>query len=370
MLQNEIEVAQRQVKTDAYQMSVGEITSMYKSGELVINPDFQRLFRWAPGQKSKFIESILLGIPLPPIFVFERKDSTWELVDGLQRISTVLEFMGLLKEVDSDALRPPSFLTGTAYLPSLSNTVWEKSELIEDLPFDEQIELDKSHQLAIRRARIGVEILKRTSDTKTKYDLFQRLNAGGTPANSQELRNCIVIMVSNAYFQHLKSLADYPSFRTVLSASQDQIERQRHMEYASRFLVHTFVPYDGKLDVEDYIDRGIITLAEQGEVEGSGWRFRTTFDLLSQAFGENALKRIENGEHQGRVSLAAFECLAVGLSRNLDTITKKAAPVDFIRERIQAFWRAPELSKFFAPGLRGTVRIQRTVPFGEAAFAS
>jgi len=68
MLQDEIDAAQRRVKTDAYQMSIGEIVNMYKEGEFVINPDFQRLFRWEPGQKSKLIESILLGIPLPPIF--------------------------------------------------------------------------------------------------------------------------------------------------------------------------------------------------------------------------------------------------------------------------------------------------------------
>jgi uncharacterized protein with ParB-like and HNH nuclease domain len=90
VLQNEIDSAQRAVKTDAYQMSVGEIVNMYKDAELIINPNFQRLFRWEAGQKSKLIESMLLGIPLPPIFVFEKEDSKWELIDGLQRISTIL----------------------------------------------------------------------------------------------------------------------------------------------------------------------------------------------------------------------------------------------------------------------------------------
>lgn len=76
MLSNEIESAQHLVKTDAYQMSIGEVVNMYRDGEIVINPDFQRLFRWDAGQKSKLIESILLGIPLPSIFVFEREDSS------------------------------------------------------------------------------------------------------------------------------------------------------------------------------------------------------------------------------------------------------------------------------------------------------
>src|SRR6201985_4017399 len=109
-LQNEIEEAKRLVKTDAYQMSIGELVNMYRDGDLVINPDFQRLFRWEIGQKSKLIESLLLGIPIPSIFVFEQEDSKWELIDGLQRISTLLEFMGLLRDPETGDIKPPSVL--------------------------------------------------------------------------------------------------------------------------------------------------------------------------------------------------------------------------------------------------------------------
>lgn len=369
MLQDEIDSAQRSVKTDAYQMSVGEIVNMYKDEELIINPNFQRLFRWELGQKSKLIESMLLGIPLPPIFVFEREDSTWELIDGLQRVSTILEFMGLLRDPETRVLQAPSFLLATQYLPSLSNTVWEQSDQISDLPLKEQVELDKPQQLAIRRARLGVEILKRPSDSKAKYDLFQRLNAGGTPANPQELRNCIMIMISEPFFETVKDLADFAAFRTVLAASDDQIERQRHMEYASRFLVHVYVPYDGKHDVEDYIDNGIIELARTLPVRDAHQRFTRTFELLDEAFGENALRRHDQGKPQGRVSLAAFECIAIGIGKNLDAVTQQPNPVQFIRDKVGEFWESSELPTFFAPGLRGTIRIQRTIPFGARMFA-
>jgi hypothetical protein len=368
MLQSEIEIGKRLVKTDAYQMSLGEIVNMYKDGELVINPDFQRLFRWEPGQKSKLIESILLGIPLPPIFVYEKEGATWELIDGLQRVSTILEFMGLLKDADTGALRPPSYMTATKYLPSLINTVWEKSTDIVDISLDSQIELDKSHQLAIRRARFDVEILKRPSDSKTN-DLFQRLNAGGTPANPQELRNCIIIMVSQSYFDFVKSLADHDSFLTVLAASDDQIERQRHMEYASRFLVYTYIPYDGKHDVEDFIDDGIIRLAEGGVRQEQAHCFTRTFDLLCAEYGSNALRRIDEERPRGRVSLAAFECIAVGIGKNIDAISARPDPQQFIRSRVTDFWTQPELQSFFTPGLRGTIRIQRTIRYGERFFA-
>jgi len=368
MLENEIKNAQRMVKTDAYQMSVGEIVSMYKDNELIINPDFQRLFRWEIGQKAKLIESMLLGIPIPSIFVFETDEAKWELIDGLQRISTILEFMGLLKNPDNTGELPPSSLVATKYLLSLSNVVWERSERVTDLTVDDQVELAKPHQLAIRRARLGVEILKRPSDNNTKYDLFQRLNAGGTQANAQELRNCIVIMVDKSYFILLKELADIPDFREIISATDDQIERQRHVELATRFLVHNYVQYDTKLDVEEYIDEGIVKLAENGVQEEAKTCFTETFGVLKRCFGENALRRYDGSRHSGRVGLAAFECIAVGVGKNIQLILALPDPDNFVRQKISSFWNQPELEQFLSQGMRGTTRIQRTVPFGERWF--
>jgi Protein of unknown function DUF262 len=368
MLEQEIENAQRLVKTDAYQLSIGEIVNMYKDGELVINPNFQRLFRWEIGQKAKLIESILLGIPLPSIFVFERNDATWELIDGLQRISTLLEFMGQLKDPETGHLKPPTALVGTKYLPSLDKVVWEVSPEVQGVPTNEQVQLAPPLHLAIRRSRLSVEILKRPSDNATKYDLFQRLNAGGVPANSQELRNCIIIMVNAEYGQFMRELANYHAFRNVLSASDDQLEKQRDMEYVSRFLVHTYVPYDGRRDVEEFIDEGIVTLATAGETQNAGKTFRWTFDLLSEAYGPDVLRRFQNDQPVGRVGLVAFECIAIGVAKNIASIRGKSNPVDYVRQRILDLWNSPVLSQFFAAGLRGTIRIQRTVPFGTNWF--
>ena len=151
MLTEEIASAQRLVRTDAYQMSIGEIVTMYENREIIIDPEFQRLFRWEISQKSKLIESLLLGIPLPPVFVFEKENSSWELIDGLQRISTILEFMGKLC-IPNGGLQTPSILEATNYLPSLHNAVWEKTELISTVPLQEQAELDRSQQLSEGRA--------------------------------------------------------------------------------------------------------------------------------------------------------------------------------------------------------------------------
>lgn len=369
MLKDEIEAAQRLVKTDAYQMSIGEVVNMYREGELVIDPEFQRLFRWELGQKSRLFESILLGIPLPSIFVFETENSKWELVDGLQRTSTILEFMGLLKGPEGDIV-PPSILEGTKYLPSLHNAVWHRSDLIVGVPTAEQIEMEQDQKLAIRRSRIAVEILKRPSDNNTKYDLFQRLNAGGTPANAQELRNCIIIMANRNFYNSVKGLSEGPEFRSVAAMTDDQIDKQRPMELATRFLVHTTTPYDGRTDVEEFINRSIVALAENDLPQELEVNFRATFDLLNQAFGGDALRRFTDGEPKGKVSLAVFEVVAVGVGVNIDRIVKLADPVGYLRRRIVELWDRPESEQFFSAGMRGTTRIQRTVPAGVDWFAN
>lgn len=370
MLSDEIEQAGRQVRTDAYQMSIGEIVSMYDAEEIVIDPEFQRLFRWDVGQKSKLIESLLLGIPLPSIFVFETENGNWELIDGLQRISTILEFMGRLRSSDGGFL-PPSILEATKYLPSLYNAVWERSGLIEDVIEGDQQPLDRAQQLAIRRARLGVEILKRPSDDMTKFDLFQRLNAGGTQANPQELRNCIMLMINGDFFRAIKGVAEDELFRTVASITEEQAERQRHMEIATRFLVHTNVQYDGRLDVEEYIDEGIVTLAQSMVPADAAEQIRRTFQLLHEVAGDNALRRFQDDRHTGKVGLVGLEGIAVGVAKNLNSILALGAQNAnaFVKQKSEEFWSQPETETFTSPGLRGTTRIQRTVPFGEGWFS-
>lgn len=368
-LAEEIVNAQKHVRTDAYQMSVGEIVNMYTEGEIAIAREFQRLFRWDTRRKSKLIGSLLLGIPLSPIFVFEREDGAWELIDGLQRVSTILEFMGRLQDPDGDIF-PPSYLEATEYLPSLHNAVWKESDLILNVPVNEQAPLDKAQQFAIRCGRMDVEILKRPSDDETKYDLFRRLNSGGTPTNAQELRNCIMLMVCPDYFRAIKAAAKDDSFQSVTSLAENKEQNQRHMEYAIRFLVHANIKHEGRQDVEDYIDSGIIELARNGDYESDASQIRSVFQLLDDVAGKNALHRHENVQHVGKIGLVALEVIAVGIAKNLDAILGlgRDKAKNFVKDKIENFWRSPECVEFSAHELRETSRIQRTVPFGAEWF--
>ena len=117
-LNEEIDSMRKEIRTDGYGMSIGEWISLYENKEIDIHPEFQRFYRWTEIQKSNLIESILLGIPIPPIFVSQRKDGIWDVIDGLQRLSTLYQFVGILKDENGNNIEPLK-LEKTKYLPSL-----------------------------------------------------------------------------------------------------------------------------------------------------------------------------------------------------------------------------------------------------------
>jgi hypothetical protein len=155
-----------------------------------------------------------------------------------------------------------------------------------------------------------------------------------------------------------------------VSVSDEQAEKQRHMELAVRFLVHTYVQYDGRLDVEEYIDEGNVTLAKGGDHASATSLINQTFQLLNEVAGNNALRRFQNGAHVGKVGLIGLEGIAVGVAKNLPAILAlgREASKEFVKDKMESFWVQEQTTAFASPGLRGTVRIQRTIPFGEEWF--
>lgn len=371
-LQSQVENAQRHVRTDGYSMSIGEIVSMYENDEITISPPFQRLFRWEVGQKSKFVESILLGIPIPPIFVFEADDGTWELIDGLQRTSTILEFMGLLKSADGLGRVPPSYLEGTRYLPKLEGAVWELTDNIENFPRDQQIALSKPLQLAIRRAKLSVQILKRPSDPETKYDLFQRLNRGATIANAQEVRNCVVIMIDENVFLTIQDLSANQDFRALTHISESGELRQRDLEMAMRFLVFISYEYQKGMDVEEFLDNYIVKIAEgEKDIQSLSETFEKTFSIIRSSLGDGGLQKWnpQTQSFGGRVGQVALEVVAAGIGNNIENITRMADPEAYVSNRVKAFWASEEGSAYMAAGIRGTQRLAQTLQLGRRWFS-
>jgi uncharacterized protein with ParB-like and HNH nuclease domain len=179
--------------------------NLYKNGELIIRPEYQRLFRWKPQQKTALIESILLSIPIPPIFVAEDKEGIWELVDGLQRVATFISFFG---ELNTDVSRLPYQTDNEEDVEedgegevSIGNK-WslEAGGLIQSLEGFNIDTLPNKYKINLKRAVCRVEILGGKSNISMKYELFKRLNSGGSKATPQEIRNAIYRAINPAIY--------------------------------------------------------------------------------------------------------------------------------------------------------------------------
>lgn len=224
-------------------MSFGEIINMYKDKELIISPEYQRAFRWDKDRQTAFIETILLGMPFPPIFVSTNNEGKWELIDGLQRVSTVLSFFNELNESD-----------GTE--SSKNGLVLKKGSLVSDLEGIKLVDLPLEYKLQIKRTSYRVEIIQKDSDFTMSYELFKRLNTGGDCLSRQEIRNCIYRGYDNTYNKHIFNLAMYKKFQDIVIISESEIEKMHYQELVLRFFVlkNCGTNYKNK-NIQDYMDK-------------------------------------------------------------------------------------------------------------------
>lgn len=312
-LVTQINERRNEIFTDSYPMSIGELVNLYKDGEIDINPSFQRFFRWSHQQQVSLIESILLGIPIPSIFVAQRNDGVWDLVDGLQRVSTILGLMGELKN-DKGELLPQLELKGTKYLPALDGKVWSG---------DEANEIDKSIKMAFKREKIEIKIIKKESDTNTKFELFQRLNTGGSELSEQEVRNCLLIMLDKNAYDKLESLSKYDSFLDSISITERLLEERYDMELALRlFVLGNATDIDlRKIDeVSEFLTNKVADLVcEKFDWELESNLFKRTFDIIHEVLGDNSFKKYDaaKGDYRGGFHLSAYEVLSTGAYKAL-----------------------------------------------------
>lgn len=363
-LEQEIKKARNEIVSDGYDMSLGEVINLYKDNELKINPEFQRLFRWDITRKTRFIESILLSIPIPPIFVFQDKEGNWELIDGLQRLSTILEFLGVLKGPSGENISP-STLEGTNFLPSLADKrwqVWKEGDLA----------IDKSMQMQIKRARIRVEILLKESDENAKYELFQRLNTGGARLSEQEVRNCVAVMINPSFYKLLKKLSTTEDFVKTVKQTANAIEKQAGVELVLRYFAFSHHPYKKGLDVHEYLDEALITLSKSKDIDWDEEEklFMKTFRLLNDSLGEKAFKRWDGDSFGGMFLMSLYETIAFGVSQNLNEINLLDPDKrnDFVISKAKNLWNDHTFSSNSGAGIRGTTRLTKLLPMAKGFF--
>lgn len=362
-LQSEVDAQRRVIRTDGYAMSIGELVSMYKERELELHPEFQRYFRWSTEQKSRLIESLLLGIPIPSFFVHQREDGVWDVVDGLQRLSAIFEVIGILRNEHDDVLAPLT-MTGTRYLPSLEGRRWGANEADEE-------GLGGDLQRLLKRSKLDFKIVLRESDPETRLELFQRLNTGGTQLSPQELRNCLILMVSQSALDTLREMSQDDAFQSTVALSDRNIEEQYDVELVVRFLILRRHSTEGLGALGPLLDEEIIEIAAQDDYDWTRARaiFSRTFALLSRTLGSDAFRRhtdSNGGKYIGGFVVSLFEVFALGLGFELEN---RDVSEEEVAEAYRQFWKDENVLVQFR-GRQAGDRLRTTLPMGRGLFAS
>ncbi|MHC1595146.1 MAG: DUF262 domain-containing protein [Methanotrichaceae archaeon] len=306
----------KNIRTKSFDISFNELSDMYAHKELIIDPEYQRLFRWSEGKQSRFIESIILELPLPPIFVIEREEGVYELIDGLQRISSYLHFRGELHldYTDEDDQHRELKLTDCDIAKELNGFIYE------DLP--------RALKIKLKRNFIRVEVIRRESDPRLRYYMFKRLNTGGENLSDQEIRNCTIRLLDNEFNDFLIDLSKNNDFRAcVKNLSDEKVKQKYDQELVLRFF--TFKNCQDKYthEVRDFMTEYMEAVSdpERDDIpfnyDDERRIFVKTFEILRKTLGEYAFSRTNK---EGHLILGLivyhYEAFTLGIQKYLSNI--------------------------------------------------
>lgn len=285
-IQKQIDELQYELNYDTRDYPISFIVDLYNNENEIFSPDYQRNeLLWSIKQKSRFIESLLLDYPIPLLFLADTDNGSMEIVDGLQRISTLSEFF-------SEDLR----LTGLKKLTELNDST------CDDMPQNE-----------IRRLKarsLRVIVLKHNTPADVRKELFDRLNTSSLRANTSEVRAGREL--DNPLMELIKELAEDKIFRENTNLSENRINRKEDIELVTRFFAYSnnLENYNGQVMnfVDDYV-------REAGEnwSEERKQLFKNEFDKTMKFVSDNFERGFQK-ENRKQTPRVRFEALSVGIN--------------------------------------------------------
>jgi len=270
----------RTIHTQPSDPDIDGLYKRWKRGKLVLQPDFQRQYVWDHAKASRLVESVLLSVPLPIIYLAEEADGKAAVIDGQQRLTALFSFI--------DAKHPAGEtfkLTGLNVLTELNG---------ETFP-----QLEDVHQDTFREYPIRVVTILKDSHADLKFEIFERLNTGSVPLNDMELRNCVY---RGEYIALLKELADLPDFRELMGLKKPD-RRMREVEFVLRFAAFhhaSYLKYQPPMRRflnQDMQARQHITKDDADDLRRA---FKTALAVSKSLFGDHAFKRFYRGTDENR----------------------------------------------------------------------
>ncbi len=290
--QQDIEIPRevRNLTTQAYDKSVSDIVRMMDEKDLVLDPDYQRNYVWDNKKASKLVESIILNVPIPVIYVSEEKDSSWSVIDGLQRLNSLKRFFdGRFK------------LSGLEILAELNKCDFKS------LPA-------KASRL-LKNGLLRIVMVTADSNDEIKYDIFMRLNTGAVHLNEQELRNCLYRGELNKFLQEE---AKNPRWLAMLGLNEPH-KRMADRELLLRFLTLS-VNWDKergeingyKGNMKSYMNSFMKKYQHDKEAIN---RFKTicdeTIDKVFEVYGDDAFRRLNEDGSVTPINRAIMDAVMI-----------------------------------------------------------
>ncbi|MCX6579449.1 MAG: DUF262 domain-containing protein [Candidatus Aminicenantes bacterium] len=282
----------REVEIRESKFSIFEWLRKLKEGKMLLTPDFQRHLVWKDDQRSRFIESILLNIPLPPLYVREDKEGRYIIVDGQQRTSTLRDFEeGKFK------------LSGLQILKKLDGKSFN--------------DLDSGLKATIEDKQLSFYIIKLTVPLPMIYEIFNRINTGGTQLTRQEIRNCIFLGRATRL---LKKLSEQEYFKLAIDYGIS-LKRMKDREAILRYLAFKIFNYDRdyKDDMDDFLGTTMKAINQMNEDETSALEkdFERVMKLTYEFFGPRNF-RLPTEKSKGRINIALMESISYFFSIHPD----------------------------------------------------
>jgi hypothetical protein len=306
------------VHTQALDLSFNELLDMYHEGELKIDPDYQRIFRWSEGARSRFIESLLLEMPVPPIYVIEEDDGKYLLIDGLQRISSYLHLRGAL---NAEHLDPP--------VVKGEKLRFCDCDIVPELNGKTFDDLGTALQIRLKRAFIRVEVVRKGSDTRFKYHMFKRLNTGGVNLSPQQIRNSSIRLLDAKFNDFIIKLSQNEFYLECTSAlTNDQRLEAYDQELVLRFFALKNDRGNFIHSVSDFLTEYMESVSDPINGRNREFNylieeqnFENTFSALANSLGDKSFGYVNK---QGNINRAfgiyQFESITLGIQPFLETL--------------------------------------------------
>ncbi len=286
------------IKIESARFSIFELKRRYDRGMICVDPDFQRLDVWTYKQKSELIESVIMGIPLPLIYLAENIDGRLIVVDGRQRLTTFFEFL-------NNAFR----LRDLKILKQINGM--NIQEMDKNIKYSRYVTMIEDTQLA-------VQIIKYPTKDRVRFDIFDRVNRGGTPLNKQEMRNALY--QGNAT-KLLNRLSEMSSFKKATGNSISS----KHMKdkYIILRALCFYLLYQGEMvnlnnekveyrsDMEEFLGIGMQFFnSMSGErLQVLEKLFDQTMQRAYECMGEDGFRIPSQGKSRRPISMTLFETL-------------------------------------------------------------